>query len=267
MSYKYSGIDISKWQVPDKMNWEQIAKDHKFVIIRACYGVKSDWAFDLHFKAARENHVLVGAYIFYRQSQGWQEQFEAFKGELDRVGFGEDDILPVVDLEWNEKYDGEVDPAKFNTDAKALVEKLAETYGGCILYLAPGFYQILGKPEWMLQYPWWIAHFGVTQPWCPWKSWIIWQYTGEGRTAGYSGQAIDLNHADEMPPVVDLISDVEDHLIPDLTDREAYEDVESIVYEPEDPPEPPTLNAPLARVSLFQRLLAWVRLWILSHKN
>jgi len=276
MTYQYSGIDISKWQDPTKMDWEGLARQHDFVIIRACYGVKSDWAFEEHFKNARANHVLAGAYLFYRQTQGWEEQFEAFKGELDRVGFGEGDILPVVDLEWNEQYDGKVDPAKFNTGARSLVAQLADTYGGCIVYLAPGFYQTLGKPEWLLEYPWWIAHYGVDKPWCPWKDWIIWQYTGKGESMAYPS-GVDLNWANELPPVVDLVPDVVDHEIPDLAEHEPYEDVED-PYElegPEDPTELPTTpptrpdqpttpDTPLARRSWWQRLVAWLRLWLLS---
>lgn len=29
---------------------------------------------------------------------------------------------------------------------------------------------------------WWIAHYGVAEPRCPWKGWAIWQRTGETST-------------------------------------------------------------------------------------
>lgn len=258
MSHKYSGIDISKWQPPSKMNWKAIARNHDFAIIRACYGVKFDWAFADHFKAARENHVLVGAYLFYRQSQGWKEQYDAFKRELDKVVFGEGDILPVVDLEWNERYDGEVDPTKFNIETKFLIEKLTKTYGGCILYIAPGFYQTLGKPTWLLKYPWWIAHHSVNKPWCPWVEWVIWQYTGKGTTPGYSGAEIDLNWANKLPPVVEMIPelDVEGLYVMDTP-------VTPLVL----PDIQTTPDAPISKRGWFQVLMDWLKLWIFSRKN
>jgi GH25 family lysozyme M1 (1,4-beta-N-acetylmuramidase) len=297
MTFKYSGIDISKWQNPSSIHWAQIKQDHQFVIIRACYGVKSDWAFEAHFDDAKDAGIKhVGAYTFYRQAQGWKEQYEAFKGKLDQVGFGEGDILPVVDMEWNEKYDGKVNPAKFNQECRALVEELAKTYGGCILYLAPGFYETLGKPLWMLEYPWWIAHYNVAKPWCPWKKWAIWQYTGKGKTAGYSGATIDLNWADELPPVVDLIPDIEDHEIPDIAEHEPYGDIEdpyelvvisavpgtdtpaaSLKYDPlavdEDvfpirPDQPTVPDAPIARSrGWIQCFIDWLKLWIFSRNG
>jgi len=285
MSYKYSGIDISKWQDPKKVDWEGLARQHDFTVIRACYGVKSDWAFAEHFKNARDNHVLAGAYLFYRQIQGWEEQYEAFKGELDRVGFGEGDILPVVDLEWNEANDGKVDPAKFNDGARKLVEKLAETYGGCIIYLAPGFYETLKKPAWLLEHPWWIAHYGVDKPWCPWKKWIIWQYTGKGTSMAYPN-GVDLSWSDVLPPVVDLVPDIVDHEIPDIAEHEPYEGIED-PYE-RDAPEKPEPGYPpaqdeavvppgeeqpavpdtrLARRGWIDRLLDWLKLWLLSRNG
>ena len=132
------GIDISKWQPPSRFDWAEVKKIQQFGFARACYGVKSDPTFESHFISMREAGLQAGAYIFYRQTQGWKEQYEAFVGELDRVGFGEGDILPVVDLEWNDKYDGPVKPEVFNNDARALVEALEQKYGGCILYLSPG---------------------------------------------------------------------------------------------------------------------------------
>jgi len=276
MTYKYSGIDISKWQHPSKMDWEGLVRNHDFVIIRACYGVKSDWAFEEHFKKAREHRVLVGAYLFYRQTQGWREQFEAFKGELDRVGFGEGNILPVVDLEWNEQYDGKVIPHLFNTEARALIEQLAEIYGGCIVYLAPSFYQLLGMPAWLLDYQWWVAHHDVAKPFCPWGSWVIWQYTDEGKSFAYP-TGVDLNWADAMPPVVDLVPDLEDHEIPKIGSHPTYslvDDASNLVLLPEDThstprsehvtvPELPVLRPHL---NWFERLVSWLKLWILSRK-
>lgn len=197
-----TGMDVSVWQKPSDMDWPRLAADHRFVIARACYGVRPDKVFDKHVAGARDAGMLVGGYVFYRQTQPWREQLDAFVAQLGTVGFDDGDILPAVDLEWNKQYDGPLDVAKHNSSGRALVEALAERFGGALVYLAPGFYQRLGEPAWLLEHEWWLAHFtSAPKPWCPWKDWAIWQHTGKGKIAGYSGAAIDLNRARRVPVV------------------------------------------------------------------
>lgn len=261
MKYEFSGIDISKWQPPEAFDWKKIAENHQFMIARACYGVKSDPTFGSHFKSAHGAGLKCGAYTFYRQTQGWEEQLEAFQGELDRVGLGPGDILPVVDLEWNKQYDGKVDPAKFNADARKLMEVLAKMHGGCIAYLAPGFFETLKKPDWLLEYPWWIAHYGVEQPWCPWKDWTIWQYTGKGKTPGYSGAEIDMNWAVSIPLIEKQEEPEPEHEIPDISNPPEDEDDDQrepppvIINDPSDTEPPRPLAEVVEEKSLLVRIL------------
>ena len=85
--------------------------------------------------------------------------------------------------------------------ARATDTRLHSHHGRCLAYLAPGFYETLKKPEWLLSHPWWIAHYTTKHlPWCPWKDWDIWQYTGKGRLSGYNGD-IDINRAQRLPLV------------------------------------------------------------------
>lgn len=192
-----NGIDVSHWQDPSKIDYNAIAEQgYEWVIARAAYGVKPDDTFFEHIAKAKEAGLLTGAYSFYRQSQDTEEQLNIFESQINQANL---DIAPVLDLEWNTDYDGPVSPTLFDTEARYIMERLREEYGECMAYLAPGFYQTIKEPEWLLDFPWWVAHYtSDPSPWCPFKDWSIWQYTGEGSVAGYSGD-LDLNKAVHLP--------------------------------------------------------------------
>lgn len=222
------GIDISKWQPPSRIDYAQLTAEQNFVICRAAYGARSDRHFRTHMEnlrkaADRDLPLVLGAYTFLRQTQDWEAQLEAFVGELEAVGYGTNDLLPVVDLEWNTKYDGPVDKRRLNPIAKNVLEELTEHYGGALVYLAPGFFQTLGKPDYLLGYDWWVAHWTPAQfPWVPWReqlpfgNWSIWQYTNVGRVDGYDGP-LDLNRAQQLPLVKkDVPDDTDTHFPPNL---------------------------------------------------
>lgn len=221
MSALIKGIDISVYQPPKLFDWALIAKEFDFVIVRACFGVSSDKYFESHFTNAKKAGLKVGAYIFYRQTQGWEEQFKAFVTELERVNLGPGDIYPVVDLEWPAKSDGKTKRSVYNTQAKLLCETLAKKYGKCIIYLSPGFYGDLGGPKWMNEdfYVIWLSHYTLKdQPLQPagLTEWTIWQNRGNtfrnkdgtvkipgGRANGFAGggRDIDTNLAKEIPVI------------------------------------------------------------------
>lgn len=217
------GIDISKWQPPEKIDYEKLTAGQDFVICRAAYGARSDRHFRTHVKRLRRQHTLLGAYTFLRQSQDWEAQLESFVGELEAVGYGRGDLLPVVDIEWNTKFDGPVDKRRLNPIAKNVLEELTERYGGALVYLAPGFFQTLGKPDYLLGYDWWVAHWTLSAfPWVPWREqlphgdWSIWQYTNVGRVDGYDGD-LDLNRAQHLPVIeTDVPGDTDTHFPPNL---------------------------------------------------
>jgi len=200
--YKFRGIDVSHHQAPERMDWKLLAGQVDFVIARSCYGETPDATFVKHINSARKHKKVVGGYIFYRQTQRWEKQFARFRTELERIDCGPGDILPAIDLEMNDKYDGPVSPTIFNSEGRALVEAVADLYGSCLIYTVPGLIFTLGNPAWLLEYPLWIAHINVNQPRSP-KAWDIWQYTHEGKLDGYSGR-LDLNVSDHLPVLPEL---------------------------------------------------------------
>ena len=193
-----TGLDISSWQRPDKMHWDEIDSAHAFVICRATYGIKSDSAFSAHVEAIEATSLILGAYHFVRTSQPWAAQIEAYCSRLDEADYGDDDIMPALDLERNEPYDP-WQPSKLLAYAANMAEVLTARFGGCLLYISPSDAAELGQPELLRQHPIWVAHYGVSEPrWPADNPWTIWQSSGSHQGPEATGP-LDLNYARSLP--------------------------------------------------------------------
>lgn len=195
------GVDVSVFQPPAKVDYGKLRTigNQQFLIARASYGIKPDATFAEHVSRAREAGFKVGGYLFLRQSQTAADQLAAFRDQLELAGIGAGDIAPAIDMEDNSQFDGPVRADDFNFRAQTVIAAIKAEFGEAIAYLAPGFYQTLGSPKWLTGYPWWIAHYtSKPEPWCPWKEWDIWQFTGSKSLPGYSGN-IDQNRAKRIP--------------------------------------------------------------------
>ena len=89
----------------------------------------------------------------------------------------------------------------------------------------------------MLDYPWWIAHYGVEEPLCPFNEYILWQYSGTGKIGGYSGETIDVNWAYGDLPLVHNAIHEPDHEIPNIGDHPVVIDLTSFPDEAPTKPE------------------------------
>lgn len=189
------GVDVSHHQIPSQLKYDVMANEgYKWLIARASYGVKPDLTFQEHIKGATKAGLEVGAYMFFRQQQDPKQQLELFTKQLDSMPTS---IAPVVDLEWNSN-DGPVNAKAFE-GAHMILDQLREKYGEAIIYLAPGFFQTLKSPQWALEFPWWVCHYTRdAAPWCPFKAWDIWQFTGTGSSTAYP-KSLDLNRARTLP--------------------------------------------------------------------
>lgn len=197
------GIDVSHHQDPTKIDYRSLrAEGYSWVIARASYGTEPDKTFVEHCKRASDAGMLVGGYLFLRGPQDAIEQLDVFQAQLSKVDF---QIAPVLDLEVNSKYDGPLQKVSFVSKSQLILQALRVHYGEAIAYLAPGFYQQLGSPSWLKEYPWWVAHYtSEAKPWCPWVEWSMWQHTGNGQTSGFKGD-LDLNRAVKLPLRTDLL--------------------------------------------------------------
>lgn len=217
------GIDVSSNQALAYFDWAEIAKVQRWVIARATYGGRDFGSKRQHKRGAdpifvdvvgkaRAAGMMVGAYHFFRQGQTADEQLGAFFAQLDKAGIGDGDIVPMIDLEDNQTWDGPLDAKAHHTAGRAMVEAVAERYGRAAIYTAP-YHPInlgLSASSWMLEHDIWIAD---PTNWakgkgCPrWPDgWSIWQIGAE-HIVGYAdvghvkgiGHVIDVNLARSLP--------------------------------------------------------------------
>jgi GH25 family lysozyme M1 (1,4-beta-N-acetylmuramidase) len=170
------GVDVSHHQRPGTVGLGGVDVFHA----RATYGSRPDGAFRQHVNhAVKADIKLIGAYCFYRQSQSAEDQFNALRHACEGLPLN---LPPTIDLEWNTEFDGPVRPEAFHAGARSLVQSVAALWGECIVYTSPGFFQLLGRPDWVAERPKWLAHYYVQElntlgePRL--EDWIGWQYQG-----------------------------------------------------------------------------------------
>ena len=71
-------IDISFYQAPSAIDYDLLAENVSGVILRACYGIWKDTAFDRHYQELTQRGVPVGAYHYIIGNQSIQAQADAF---------------------------------------------------------------------------------------------------------------------------------------------------------------------------------------------
>lgn len=200
------GVDVSKFQNPDKIDWTRFAAQGvKFVIARAAYGVTLDTTFQQHVRRAHAAGLQVGAYHFVRHLPGLsgKAQADAFLEALQPVAdLIHQMISPALDLEDNAK-NGDI-PSNtlaarkgFRTVAAEWLEQVEEELSRtAIIYTSSYFFDdVFGTDTGYGARPLWIAHYTTKpSPRLPaaWKRHAIWQFTEAGGLEGYDGP-LDLN--------------------------------------------------------------------------
>ena len=71
-------IDISFWQAPSAINYDLLAEQVSGVILRACYGISKDTAFERHYSEFSQRGVPCGAYHYIIGSQNIKAQADNF---------------------------------------------------------------------------------------------------------------------------------------------------------------------------------------------
>lgn len=170
------GCDVSAFQAPGLVDWSRF----DFGIVRATYGKSPDKSATDHAKRIRDAGKVLGLYHFFRADQPIEQQFEAFEGVATAVGLGPGDLLPAIDVE---DFPGHaIGPA----DVPELVEfgdACRVPWGDVILYVTQRDFGRLGKPQWVIERPLWVAHYPArfatsplakpatpnNQPWSIWQ--------------------------------------------------------------------------------------------------
>ena len=184
--YSIYGIDISHHQ--DKIDWPSLKKQEvTFAFIKASEGVNlKDRHFKKHWKGAREQQILRGAYHFFLPIRSAQDQADNF---ISQVKLEEGDLPPVLDVE--------VTNHKSSEEIREGVQEwltLVERHYGVkpIIYTGYNFYQthLAGYFD---DYPLWVAHYSRKKlDKKEHYNWVFWQHSESGRIEGIKGN-VDLN--------------------------------------------------------------------------
>lgn len=190
------GIDISVWQEPSKINYDKIAKQIDFAILRVGFtghGVgktkHKDRHFDRHHAELTKRGIPVGVYWYSCASTPAEAREEA-RLTLEFIK-GKKIEYPVY---WDTEDNYHQRPL-----SKEALTSVAQAYCEAI-EKAGYFVGIYASLSWLhnelnmakLPYSVWVAQWGVSAH--SYKGAGMWQYTSDGRLDGYNGR-LDMNIA------------------------------------------------------------------------
>ena len=192
ISCVFKGIDISKYQ--EKVDWDTVAENNHFVIIRAGYGLGHiDDYYETHYENAKSHGLKVGAYWFaYATSKSVAQQEANYAVQA----------LQGKQFEWPIYYDIE-DKSIFNKKvqndiAKAFCEILEANKFFCGIYSGASHLNHNFDDEVKTKFTIWVAHWGVEKPSYT-GEYGVWQYK-VGTEPGVSGRCdLDKGYIDFEP--------------------------------------------------------------------
>lgn len=159
--YVAYGIDLSHHQSPNSLPWKQFEGAVDFVFCRATYGAElRDRHATEHVRRSRAIGAKVGLYHFYRPIHSVAAQWDAFRAVADTIDLGVGDLVPALDIELDPfpKPGTKVEPS-WSKPCEELAAKMADNYGDVLVYITQREWGELGKPQWVLERPLWVAHY------------------------------------------------------------------------------------------------------------
>ena len=176
-------IDISFYQAPSAIDYDLLAENVSGVILRGCYGIWKDTAFDRHYAEFTARGVPVGAYHYIIGSQSMQAQADAFNVA---VGLKDMQLGCWIDVE---------DTRAGTRLSRQNVLEYAERQPDMGIYTSKGAWNAIMGGAYLTDRKLWVAHYTTNPyPLLPqgWDSWWLWQFTSSGRLPGYTGN-LDTN--------------------------------------------------------------------------
>jgi len=174
------GIDLSHHQNPAHLPWSRFEGTVDFVICRAAYGAGlRDRYMEEHVRRARAIGAKVGLYLFYRPIHSVLAHWDLFRTLAEQVKLGEGDLVPALDIEHDPLPEPGQDVSPAWSDAcQELAGLMHEHYGDALIYITQREWGMMGRPEWVLARPLWVAHYtGAAKPASPnGVTPTIWQY-------------------------------------------------------------------------------------------
>jgi GH25 family lysozyme M1 (1,4-beta-N-acetylmuramidase) len=184
------GIDISTWN--KQLNYDEVARNIDFVIIRVGYGVsylpneQRDELFDSHYNGLK-GKTLLGAY-YYAYGKSYADGVKEAENCLAYMGDKKFELPIYYDME-----------EKKNTKeaGQGFVDRIRQAGLKCGIYASTSFYKnkeladINCDSVWIAQYG---SNSGNVPTDEPSVRYDIWQYTSKGYVTGVEGR-VDVNIA------------------------------------------------------------------------
>ena len=185
MAYEI-GVDVSKWQTPERVNWRRLRDEAgvRFVIARHAYGLQVDVSFWRHtWGAMRAGGISVSGYQYLVGNQDAAAQAS---------------LALTVARELDEPYVLDVEGAGVTrNNVDAWMEVFLRGGRTPVIYCSRSSWERCygrGAHRWGA-IKLWVANYTTgPKPVMPdgWADWATWQHSQNGRLAGYNG-SIDLN--------------------------------------------------------------------------
>lgn len=185
------GIDISSHQNPAVINYDELAKNIDFAILRASYTgwggkgdlVYKDTAFNTHYDELTSRGIPVGAYHY-----GCADTLHEAINEADfflNVVKGKMFAYPVYYDTEDQYHQAKLTPNQLTDVVTAFVKKVeAEGYFTGIYASHSWFYNNLNLDR-LTKIHKWVAHWSAQQH--PMPQATLWQTSSTGRVSGYTG--------------------------------------------------------------------------------
>lgn len=192
--YKVKGLDISHHQ--DRINWKQVDKKYKFIIMKATEGKDFlDTDFFYNWNNARINGFTVGAYHFFTMLSSGKSQADFY---ISKVPASDKTLPPVIDLEIPTRHS----KAKVLKELNDMINKLEKHYGKrVIIYVTYHTYNAYIKGEFPNN-KLWIRDIKFIPSLEEENRWVIWQVSNRGRVKGIPGftdkNVLRLNSVEEL---------------------------------------------------------------------
>ncbi len=200
MTEPFKMIDVSAWQ--EEIDWKAVAQSGvKGVILRlARYNLDKDEYFDINYRGAKENGLMVGCYFFMGATT-----IDEAEAEAKKVADILDENKYVLELPVFYDVEDEHDtvPGNISSLDRQLLTDIIKTFCGKMQEYGyySGYYSNLifanrhYYHEQLYMYPYWVAR------WNDYNSnpipYTVWQYSATGTVPGVEGDCdLDLCFAD-----------------------------------------------------------------------
>lgn len=194
--YKF-GIDISTWQKPHLINYDLVASQIEFVVLRCGFtgsarkSLEIDAEFERHYSEFSKRNTPIGVYWYSRAVNYDEGVAEALK-VLELIKNKKIEYPVFWDTEDN-VYQGPASRQSVTNAAKGFCETIEKSGYFVSIYASTSWLNSQLDMDQLKQYDVWVAHYGVLSPSYRGR-YGMWQYTDKGRLKGYSGN-LDLNRS------------------------------------------------------------------------